>query len=167
MKRKSQLITGLVAAVVLIGAAIAAAAVVNDRTRESQALRESPELDIVRATAGQAVGTEPRVKHKITMRGKLKPEKKNTRPFVLINTKGGSRSDFEYVVLGPRVFRSTDDGFVKVGANQFSSRKRTWVYRFKTSTFGSPESYGWAALTSKGKATDLAPANAYQVEKLG
>ena len=166
MKRKFQSIAVAITAIALIGAAVATAAVVRDQTRESSALRKSPELDIVRATAGSAAG-EDRVKHKVTMRGKLKPGKKNTRPFILINTKGGPRSDFEYVVLGPRVFRATGDGFVKAGANQFSSRKRTWVYRFKTSTFGSPKSYGWAALTSKGKATDLAPANAYQVEKLG
>lgn len=166
MKRKAQLIAAVIAAVALAGAALAAASVVNDQTRETNALRDKPELDIVRATAGMAVG-EDRLKHKITMRGNLEPESKNTRPFILINTKGGSRSDFEYIVLGPRVFRSTGDGFVKVGANQFSSRKRTWVYRFKASTFGSPSSYGWAALTSKGRTSDLAPANAYQVEKLG
>ena len=167
MKRKAQLIAATVAAVALAGTALAAASTVNDGTRESNALRDKPELDIVRATAGTAVGDEPRLKHKVTMRGQLEPDNKNTRPFILINTKGGGRSDFEYIVLGPRVFRSTDDGFDKVGANQFSSRKRTWVYRFKTSTIGSPSSYGWAALTSKGRTTDLAPANAYQVENLG
>jgi hypothetical protein len=166
MKHKAQWILAATVAIVMAGAALAAAAVVNDGTRETNALRDKPELDIVRATSGIAVGEELRVKHKITMRGKLKPESKNTRPFILINTKGGGRSDFEYVVLGPRVFRSTKDGFEKVGANQFSSRKRTWVYRFKTSTFGSPSSYGWAALTSKGRTSDLAPADAYKVEDL-
>ena len=166
MKRKAHWIAAAIAAIAMTFAALAAASVVNDGTRETNALRDKPELDIVRATSGVAVGEDLRVKHKVTMRGKLKPESKNTRPFILINTKGGGRSDFEYVVLGPRVFRSTNDGFVKVGANQFSSRKRTWVYRFRASTFGSPSEYGWAALTSKGGTSDLAPADAYKVENL-
>lgn len=166
MKRNAQWIAIAIAAIAMGGAAFAAASTVNDGTRESASLRDKPELDIVRATAGKAVGEELRLKHKVTMRGRLEPESKNTRPFILINTEGGGRSDFEYVVLGPRVFRSTNDGFEKVGANQFSSRKRTWVYRFKAETIGSPSSYGWAALTSKGKTSDLAPADAYKVEHL-
>lgn len=164
MNRRTQLILGLAAAIATLGAAFAVASTVNDPTRESKALRERPELDIVRASATTAVGD--RLKHKVTMRGELKPNSKNTRPFILINTRGGSRSDFEYVVLGPRVFRSTNSGFEKVGANQFTTRKRTWVYRFKPSTFGSPDSYGWAALTSKGGASDLAPANAYEIQQI-
>lgn len=164
MNRRTQLILGLIAAIAVAGAAFAAASTVNDPTRESNALRDRPELDIVRATAGSAVGD--RLKHKVTMRGKLRPNSKNTRPFILINTKGGRRSDYEYVVLGPRVFRAGDDGFAKVGANQFSARKRTWVYRFKPSTFGSPDSYGWAALTLKGGTSDLAPSNAYKLQKV-
>lgn len=164
MKRRVQLVASVIATLLVAGAAIAVASVVSDPTRETNSLRHKPELDIVRATAGSAVGG--RLKHKVTMRGELEPGSKNTRPFILINTEGGGTSDFEYVVLGPRVFRATDEGFAKVGANQFKARKRTWVYRFKASTFGSPDSYGWAALTSKGETTDLAPANAYKIQNL-
>lgn len=164
MKRRTRIIAASVAVVLTAGAAVAAASVVSDPKRETSQLRKKAELDIVRASASNAVGG--RLKHKVTMRGKLKPGSKNTRPFILINTEGGKTSDFEYVVLGPRVFRSTDEGFVKVGANQFSARKRTWVYRFKPSTFGSPDSYGWAALTSKGRTTDLAPSRAYEQQRI-
>lgn len=140
------------------GVAGADTGAVTDAKKETAKLRAKPELDIVRATAGHAVGD--RLKHKITMRGGLDPRSKNTRPFLLINTKGGASSAYEYAVLGPRVFRSTANGFVKVGANQFTARKRTWVYRFKPKSIGSPKQYGWAALTSKGKTRDLAPNNA-------
>lgn len=134
---------------------------VRDRAKDTAELKRKGELDIVRATAGHAIGGK--LKHKITMRERLKPGQKNTRPFILINTRGDATSDFEFLVLGPRVFKVTRKGkFRKVGANKFSARKRTWVYRFPASTFGDPESYGWAALTAKGGTSDLAPNRRYK-----
>ena len=160
--RKWIAITAL-AATVAVGSAVATAdnQSVNDRTRESKGLKQNPELDIVRSRAGHAVGA--RLKHSVVMRGKLKPAKKNSRPFILINTRGGKRSDFEYLVVGPRVFKVRPNGeYRKVGANRFNARKKTWVYRFKAKTIGSPKSYGWAALTAKGKTIDLSPGRRYQ-----
>lgn len=155
------------AATVAAGAGFAGAdnQVVRDKANDTPALERKGEIDIVRARAGHAVGD--RVKHKVAMRKRLTPDKKNTRPFILINTKGGNRSAFEYLVVGPRVLKRTADGsYRKVGANKFKARKRTWVYSFKPEAFGDPDSYGWAAFTAKGKATDLAPDRRYKVHEL-
>lgn len=155
--RTRALIAGLVSAalVAVAGAALADTQAVSDRKSDNAALRSKPEIDIVRATAGHAVGGK--LKHKVTMRGKLTPAKKNTRPFILINTKGPPSSAFEFLVLGRSVFEVKGERLRKVGNNKFEARKRTWVYRFDPKSFGNPRSYGWAALTSKGKTTDLAP----------
>jgi hypothetical protein len=151
---------------VLVATAVADTTVVKDRKNDTPALKKRPVLDIVRATAGHA-GTE-RVKHTVTMRGRLKPNKANTRPLLLINTRGGPRSNFEYVVTGPRVMKRTADGYVKVGSNQVKTRKRTWIYRFDPASLGigPDDSYGWAMYTSKGRASDLAPNNRYRVHDL-
>lgn len=138
---------------------------VTDGRKDTRALKDRPEIDIVKASAVDAVGS--RVKHKIKMRGKLTPSKNNTRPFILINTKGSKTSDFEYLVLGARVFEKKGKKFNKVGANQFVARKRTWIYRFKPKKIGVTDSYDWAALTAKGKATDLAPNKRYTTHRIG
>jgi hypothetical protein len=105
-----------------------------------------------------------RLKFKITMHGRLKPAKKNTRPFILINTRGGAASEFEYLVLGPRVFRVKGKGYEKVGANKFLAKKSTWIYRFKPTSVGlrDGDTFGWAILTAKGKTVDLAPNGRYR-----
>lgn len=138
---------------------------VKDGEKDTRRLKDRPELDIVKASAADATGN--RVKHKIKMRGKLRPNKNNTRPFILINTRGGKASDFEYLVVGPRVFKKKGKKFVKVGANQFSARKRTWIYRFKPKKIGAKKSYGWAVLTAKGKTRDLAPNRRYKTHVIG
>lgn len=151
----------LLSILALASAASADTSSLRDRARDTPKLRERAELDIVRAKAAHAVGD--RIKHKVTMRGRLDPRSKNTRPFILINTAGGPRSAYEFVVVGPRVFEVVDDGFRKVGANKFTARKRTWVYRFRPSSIGAEgEGYGWAALTAKGGTLDLAPNGRYK-----
>lgn len=159
--RKVELLVGLVAvlAIGLVAVVDAKPGVVKDRIGETKWLKKKPVLDIVRAKASNAVGD--RVKHKVTMRAKLKPRKSNTRPFILINTKGGKTSDFEYLALGRRLFEKKGKKFNKVGAVQMTTRKRTWVYRFKVKKLGVSDSYDWAALTAKGKTRDLAPNRRY------
>lgn len=160
----------LIAAAALVALALAVASAgadsesVRDRKRDTRALERKPELDIVRATAGHTA--DGRLEHRVTMRGRLKSKRKNTRPFVLINSRGGKRSDFEYVVLGPRVLEVRGERFVKVGSSQLSTRRRTWIYRFDPESFGAPSSYGWAVLASKGKAVDLAPNGRYKIHDL-
>lgn len=160
----------VVLALVVVGVAAGASSgeeVVLDKRGDSKALKRKPELDIRRASAGDESGR--RVKHKIAMQGTLTPAKKFTRPFLLINTKGGSKSEFEYLALGPRLFKRAGDGFKKVGANQFTTKRKTWIYRFKPARIGlrPGDSYGWAALTSKGKAVDLAPNSRYVNHRIG
>ena len=144
----------------LAAAAAADNQTVSDPEGDSKALEDKPYLDIVSARAGHAIGG--RLKHKVTMAAPVKEDQPNTRPFLLINTRGHDRSDFEYLVLGRRVYKvSENDKFVKTGAATIAARKRTWVYFFKPKTFGNPKSYGWAALTSKGDTVDLAPNRKY------
>jgi hypothetical protein len=157
-------------AVLLIGAAALVAGPValagydsiRDRKGDTKALKAKPEIDIARVSAADEVGG--RVKFKITMHGRLEPEKKNTRPFILINTKGGGVSEFEYLVLGPRVFKAVGKKYVKVGANKFIARRSTWIYRWKPASIGlaDGEEFGWAILTAKGNTVDLAPADRYR-----
>lgn len=154
----------LVAALVTVASAGADRKSVSDRKRDTKALERKPELDIVRASAGHTA--DGRLEHRVTMRGRLKPKRKNTRPFVLINSRGGKRSDFEYVVLGPRVLEVRGERFVKVGSSQVSTRRRTWIYRFDAGSFDAGSSYGWAVLASKGKAVDLAPNGKYKTHDL-
>lgn len=137
---------------------------VRDGTRDGKGLKGSPEIDIIRATAGHAAGGK--LKHKVRMRGRLKPKKSNTRPFLLINTKGNRSSAFEYLVLGSRVFRLKRNGdYVRTGANKFAARGKTWTYRFPAKAIGSPKKYGWAVLTANGNGRDLAPNDRYVTHK--
>ena len=164
--------TWIAAAAALLVLAIAGASValassdsVRDREGDTKALKRKPEIDIVRVSAADEAGR--RAKFKITMAGRLTPGNKNTRPFILINTRGSASAieDFEYLVLGPRVFKVVGDGnYDKVGANKFLARKSTWIYRFKPGSIGlhDGDSFGWAALTTKGKTADLAPDDRYR-----
>lgn len=168
--RAAWIIVGLAVALLTASASLAVAGsrddVVKDGAKDERQLKNKPEIDIVKATVSDATGN--RVKYKITMRGKLTPKKNNTRPFILINTKGNKTSDFEYLVLGSRVFKKTrKDKFKKVGANQFAARNKTWIYRFKPKKLGITDSYDWAVLTAKGEATDLAPNKRYVTHVIG
>ena len=136
---------------------------VRDARGDTKGLKRKPEIDVVRVQAADEAGR--RVKFKISMAGKLTPQNKNTRPILLINTKGGSASAFEYLALGPRVFEALgNEQYEQVGANKFLAKKRTWIYRFKPGRIGltDGESFGWAVLTAKGETADLAPDDRYR-----
>ena len=136
---------------------------VRDKRGDTRGLKQKPEIDVVRVQAADEAGR--RVKFKITMAGRLTPQNKNTRPLLLINTKGGSASAFEYLALGPRVFEALgNDQYEQVGANKFLAKKSTWIYRFKPGRLGltDGEHFGWAVLTAKGKTADLAPDDRYR-----
>jgi hypothetical protein len=160
------LVVALVLTAAASGGVAAASAVtkVRDKKADTKALKRKPELDIRRVLANTE--RDGRVRFRITMQGRLKPNKKFTRPFVLINTRGGNRSRFEYMALGPRVFKrvNTKKEYRKVGANQFSAKRKTWVYRFQPEPLGlgPGDSFGFAVLTSKGKTSDLAPDRRYR-----
>jgi hypothetical protein len=161
---RARALTAAAAVAVAFGSASALAGSdsVRDRKGDTKALERKPEIDLAKVSVADEAGR--RLKFKITMHGKLKPAKKNSRPFILINTKGGSSSDFEYVVLGPRVFKVKGDSYVKVGANKFLAKKSTWIYRFKPASIGlrDGDRFGWAVLTAKGKTIGLAPNRRYR-----
>lgn len=135
---------------------------IRDRKGDGKGLKRKPAIDIARVYVADEAGH--RLKFKIKMHGRLTPAKKNTRPFLLINTKGSRTSDFEYLVLGPRVFRALPKRYRKVGANKFVAKRRTWIYRFKPASIGlgDGDTFSWAVLTAKGKTTDLAPDRRYR-----
>jgi hypothetical protein len=144
------------------GVAVAGSDAVRDTQGDTKALKKKPEIDLARVLVADEAGR--RLKFKITMHGRLTPSKKNTRPFVLINTKGGGTSEFEYLVLGPRVFKAKGEQYKKVGANRFLAKKSTWIYRFKPTSVGlrDGDTFGWAILTAKGDTVDLAPNRRYR-----
>jgi hypothetical protein len=152
----------LAAGVLGAGFALAGNDTVRDKQGDSKALKKKPEIDLAKVLVADEAGR--RLKYKITMHGRLTPEKKNTRPFVLINTKGSDTSPFEYLVLGPRVFKAKGKEYEKVGANKFLAKKSTWIYRFKPTSVGlrDGDTFGWAVLTAKGDTVDLAPDKRYR-----
>jgi hypothetical protein len=162
----ARLARGVAVAVAVAGFGVAAALAGTDSVRDKQgdteALERKPEMDIAKVAVADEAGR--RLKFKMTMHGKLEPSRSNTRPFILINTKGGSASSFEYLVLGPRVFEVQGEDYVKVGANKFVAKKSTWIYRFKPTSVGlrDGDTFGWAILTAKGKTVDLAPNGRYR-----
>lgn len=162
--RLLSLLAGLALVVVLAAVAVAEDSTVRDRKRETKALERKPELDIVRAVARE-IGSD-RLAHRVRMRGRLKPGKRNTRPFILINTRGGKRSDYEFIVAGRRVLEVVGDRFRRVGSNLIATSGRTWVYRFDRASFDPGDAYGWAALTAKGSASDVAPDRRYKQHRL-
>ena len=164
--RKPQFVLATLAIAALAAAAGAAAATeaVRDQRADTAVLKRKPELDIRRVSVADQSGDL--LKYVVSVQGRLRPQRRFTRPFILINTRGGetSRSP-EYMVFGPRVFKRDGDSFEKVGANRLTTRRKTWIYRFKPSRIGlgPGDTFGWSALIRKGKAVDLAP-NARYIE---
>lgn len=160
--RRIQLIAAITVAAALGASGVALAGrTISDPRADMPGLKRKPELDIRRASAADQ--PRGRVKHKVRMQGRIKPGKKFTRPFVLINTRGNNKSKYEYLILGPRVFERKGREFEKVGASKVRTKRRAWVYSFRPERIGleAGDSYGWAVLTSKGKTFDLAPNNRY------
>lgn len=157
----------LIAAAVLTALALAATAAaagrtVHDPRLETPWLSKHARLDITRATV-QRHGTK--IAHTVTMRAKLKPARPAERPAIIINTRGGKRSDYEYIAYGSAVFRAPKKGpAVAVAPATLTGKGRTWRYRFDLADVPAIETgYGWAALTQRrsGKGADIAPGNGY------
>ncbi len=158
----------LPAALALLFAALLPAAAIADGERvvsdpkfDNVALSRNGRLDIVEASAVRK-GTE--IKHAVRMRAKLKAGRSKERPGILINTKGGSRGAYEYIVFGSTIFKVPRKGQPKpIGESVLRSSKRTWTFSFDAAEIPDlPTPYGWAAITQKGNGiADVAPDRGY------
>lgn len=132
---------------------------VRDAKGESAPLRKNGRLDIIRAAAGHADGL---LTHTVTVRKRINPDRGRERPILALNTRGGGRSDPEYQIFGSTIFRTRAKGDPKaVGEATLSSRGRSWTYSFDPAQIPGLRRYGWAAITTKGNAFDVAPARRY------
>lgn len=157
----------LIAATALGALALAATTTQRDKTRETNALKRKPEFDITRTKVGVTPGGK--VKHAVTMVGKLTPKKLYSRPFLLIN-KGTSRGGrAEFLVLGPRIFKIPKDenaDYKKVGAAKIRSHRKTWTYKFDPALVGSEtRPYGWQVRTLRGRTEDRFPARRWAIHR--
>lgn len=143
-------------------AASAAKRTVRDQRFDTPYLSSHGRLDITEATAQRRL---TKVTHTVTTRAKARPARLRERPAILINTRGGKRSAYEYIVLGSTVFRSPVNGQPKpVAEARLFVKKRTWRYRFDLDDVpGLGAGYGWAAATQKtsGRFADVAPDGGY------
>lgn len=145
--------------VLLAGSAAANTRSVADAKRETAPLRKNGRLDITKAIAGHKAGM---LAHTVVVRKRVDPSRGRERPVIAINTRGGSRSDPEYQVFGGAVFKIPRKGDPKnVGDAELDSRGRRWIYVIDPALLGDPKRYGWAAITTKGNAFDVAPARRY------
>ena len=133
---------------------------VRDQTRETKALADHPRLDIRRATSARGNGN---LIFTVSMRRAVRPNSERERPGILINTSGGRRSNPEYLVFGDAVYRVTNNGnTVAIGPAQLGANGRTWTYRFDPDEIPDlGNRFGWAAITAKDRARDVAPGSRY------
>jgi hypothetical protein len=149
----------LAALAALASVAVAGEQVVRDDRAETKQLKRHPRLDILRATAGHRDGL---LVHTVTMRRAVAPERGKERPLIGLNVRGGPRSELEFLVFGGSVFKLRSNGDPKVVADaELTSRGRRWVYVFDPDEVGLTR-YGWAAITVKGRTSDVAPADRYR-----
>ena len=152
----------LLALLVADAATAAPERTVRDPRFDTPYLSKHGRLDITKATAERKL---TRVTHSVTTRAKAKPSRTRERPSILINTRGGRRSDYEFIVFGSTVFRVPRKGQpVAVASATLVAKKRTWRYRFDIDDVpGLGAGYGWAAATQKqsGRFADVAPDNGY------
>lgn len=133
---------------------------IEDRARETRALKENGRVDIIRAGSAR-YGRD--VRFTVTMRAPVRPNAAEGRPLLILNVRGGNRSDPEYLLLGPTLFRIKPSGAdIPIGKVQAGARGRTWSYRFDPDQIpGGLDRYGWAVLTRTGEAEDVAPEDGY------
>jgi hypothetical protein len=135
---------------------------VRDPRFDSPYLSKHGRLDITRTTAKRRLS---RVTHTVTTRAKARPARHRERPSILINTRGGRRSAYEFIVFGSTVFRVPGEGKPEaVAAASLVAKERTWRYRFDIDDVpGLGAGYGWAAATQKpsGRFADVAPDGGY------
>ncbi len=144
------------------GSAIAAQRTVRDPKFDSAYLSRHGRLDITKSTADRKLTA---VRHSVTTKAKVRPARPAERPAILINTRGGRRSSYEYIVYGSTVFSVPKKGRPQpVAGATLTASDRTWRYSFDLADV--PDlgaGYGWAAITQKpgGKVADVAPDNGY------
>jgi hypothetical protein len=164
-KRKRVLVAAASALLLLaVGVAEAAAAkkTVRDPRFDTTYLSRHGRVDITRATATRHLDV---VRHTVTMRARIRPARPRERPGIIINTRGGQRSAYEFIVLGSTIFRVPAQGAPKpVGDAELTTKRRSWRYRFdldEVRDLGA--GYGWAAITQKRNRSfaDLAPGRGY------
>ena len=157
MKRLAALMTTLL---VLLPAIAHASKRIEDRARETRALKENGRVDIIRAGSARYGGD---VRFAVTMRSAVEPARPAERPLLILNVDGGNRSNPEYLLLGETLLRVKPSGAdVPIGKVQAGARGRTWSYRFDPDQVpGGLDRYGWAALTRTGDAEDVAPEDGY------
>lgn len=155
-------LVGCMLIALLAGATLAQAGKrgVKDDRKETKALKKNGRVDIVRAGAGSAGKS---VVHRVTMRKRVKPGRGRERPGILINTRGGRSTDPEYLVFASRIYeiKKRKDKLKEIGRAKLRAKGRTWTYRFESKQIPGLKRYGWAAITEKGKARDIAPARRY------
>lgn len=154
--------------VLLLLAAVAATSgaagsrVVRDPRFDSPYLSDNGRVDITRATAARDLGV---VRHSVAVRAPIRPARHRERPAIILNTRGGKRSPYEYIVLGSTIFRVPAKGSPRaVGDAVLTSKRRRWRYRFDLDRVpGLGAGYGWAAITQRrsGRLADVAPDRGY------
>lgn len=162
MMRQLRLAT-LCAALALVALAATAAfanrQTVRDDRSETKALKKNGRLDIIRAKAGHRGQL---LEHVVTMRRPVDPKRPKERPLIALNVRGGAQSDPEFLVFGNDLFkvRSKKDP-KRVGRAELTARGRSWTYLFDPAQIDLKR-YGWATITTRGKAFDVAPASRYK-----
>lgn len=162
-RHRSVLIAGVLLAlgcVLAIYAAAASAATtrVDDAKRETTALAENGRVDII-AVSGARFGSD--LRFLITMRQPVRKRPGKERPLLIINTRGGGKSDAEFLVYGNDVFDISGPNTKVIGKARLTPSGRTWSYRFDPREIPRLDRYGWAVLTEKGAAADVAPDDRY------
>ena len=104
MKRLAALMTTLL---ILLPAVAHASKRIEDRARETRALKENGRVDIIRAGSARYGGD---VRNAVTMRSAVQVARPAERPLLILNVDGGNRSDPEYLLLGETLFRVNPPG---------------------------------------------------------
>jgi len=160
--RITALLLAATALVVLPASAHAAGKrTVRDAKFDNRAVSKNGRIDIASASWKMRAGT---TRFTVTMREKVKAGRAKERPGIFLNTKGGKRSDPEYVVFGRTIFEVRRNGnAVAIGSSLLASGKRTWKFAFDASQVEDlAGGYGWAAITQKGKrVADIVPDGGY------
>ena len=133
---------------------------IEDRKRETRALRDNGRVDIIAVSAAR-YGRD--LRFRITMRARVRAESSAERPLLILNVRGGNRSDPEFLLLGETLFRVKPSGAdVPIGKVQVGVSGRAWSYRFDPRDIPRGlDRYGWAALTRTRDAEDVAPEDGY------
>lgn len=152
-------------AVLLTSPSAANSRAAGDAKRETAPLRKNGRLDITRALARHRKGL---LAHTVVVRRRVAPERGKERPVIALNTRGGRRSDPEFQVYGRAVFDVRGSGDPTAIADaELRSRGRRWTYLFDPAGIPGLEGrYGWAAITTKGSAFDVAPGRRYALHRI-